>query len=53
MSVQKKISMGFIILFVYIMILECVNYNRMSSVLESFNGVINENVQSIKDDKSS
>ncbi|RIJ66898.1 methyl-accepting chemotaxis protein [Rummeliibacillus sp. TYF005] len=49
MSVQKKISMGFIILFVYIMILECVNYNRMSSVLESFNGVINENVQSIKD----
>ena len=49
MSVQKKISIGFIILFVYIMILEGVSYNRMNSVIESFNGVITQNVQSIKD----
>ncbi|HWI47326.1 MAG TPA: methyl-accepting chemotaxis protein, partial [Rummeliibacillus sp.] len=47
MSVQRKISLGFIILLVYIMILMGYNNNRMNSVVDSFNHVINTNIKNI------
>lgn len=47
LSVQRKISLGFIILFVYIMILMGYNDNRMNRVIDSFNHVINQNIKSI------
>lgn len=48
MSVSKKISLGFIILFLYIMVLMAVNKYQMDKVQDSFNEVINQNVQEIK-----
>ncbi|MFJ8260926.1 methyl-accepting chemotaxis protein [Rummeliibacillus sp. NPDC094406] len=47
MSVQRKISLGFIILFVFILILMGYNNNRMNSVVDSFNHVINTNIKNI------
>ncbi|MGG0657532.1 methyl-accepting chemotaxis protein [Rummeliibacillus pycnus] len=47
MSVQRKISLGFIILFVFIMILMGYNNNRMNSIVDSFNQVINTNIKNI------
>lgn len=56
MSVQKQISIGFIILFGYIMFLMFFTNNRMTNVSNSFNQVINtniKNIQSVNNVKSS
>lgn len=47
MSVQRKISVGFIILLLYIMILMWFNDNRMDSVSESFDKVMYTNIENI------
>lgn len=47
MSVQKQISIGFLILFAYIMFLMFFTNNRMSSVSNSFNEVIDTNIKNI------
>ncbi len=47
MSVLKKISVGFIILFIFILVLMGVNNNRMSSVVGSFDHVIDSNIKNI------
>lgn len=47
MSVQKKISVGFIALLLFLLILMGVNANRMNKLVGSFNELINTNIHTI------
>ncbi|MGX9134726.1 methyl-accepting chemotaxis protein [Rummeliibacillus sp. JY-2-4R] len=47
MSVFKKISVGFIVLFIFILLLMGVNNNRMNSVVGSFDNVIDSNIKNM------